>query len=144
MEPPYRTRHGQSTTGLTFPMAQKSVSVHQRYSEVIPYITKDASEIRELVHPLIHGNSNQSLAEAIVPVGHRTLRHQHRRTEEIYHITQGVGLMTLGDELFEVQAKDTICIPPGTDHCIENTGSLPLIIMCACCPPYSHDDTFIS
>jgi len=36
------------------------------YEEIEPYITKDGSIIRELIHPAVHGNSNQSLAEATV------------------------------------------------------------------------------
>ena len=92
------------------------------YREIAPYVTKDRSEIRELMHPGVHGNRNQSFAEATVPVGATTLLHRHRVTEEIYHITEGAGTMTLGDERFAVKAGDTICIPPGTAHCIENTG----------------------
>ena len=65
----------------------------------------------------------------------------HKLTEEIYHVTSGAGLMTLGGEKFAVAAGDTICIAPGTPHCIENTGETPLKILCACSPAYSHDDT---
>ena len=65
------------------------MSVHTRYPDVTPYITKDGSEIRELLHPTQHAVKNQSLAEAIVPPGGKTLLHRHRLTEEIYHITQG-------------------------------------------------------
>ena len=60
-----------------------------------PFITKDGSEIREL---LAHRNSvirNQSLAEARVPVGGSTQEHYHARTEEIYFITAGTGRMVL-------------------------------------------------
>jgi len=42
------------------------------YPDVVPYRTKDGSIIRELMHPGIHGNANQSLAEATVPAGGRT------------------------------------------------------------------------
>lgn len=46
--------------------------------EVIqPYLTKDGSLIRELIHPEIHRNQNQSLAEALVPAGVITLLHRH-------------------------------------------------------------------
>ena len=61
--------------------------------------------------------------------------------EEIYHITAGEGLMTLGEQRFAVAAGDTICIAPGTPHCIANTGAGPLKILCACSPAYAHDDT---
>lgn len=111
------------------------------YDDVSPYATKDGSEIRELMHPAIHGNRNQSFAEAIVAPGCATRLHRHRATEEIYHITAGEGAMRLGDAAFPVHAGDTVCIAPGTPHCIRNTGFGPLKILCACSPPYSHDDT---
>ena len=112
-----------------------------RYDTVEPYITRDGSQIRELMHPSVHGNRNQSFAEATVEPGCVTQLHRHNVTEEIYHITQGEGVMTLGQERFEVAIGDTICIPPGTAHRIENTGKVALRMICACSPPYSHDDT---
>jgi mannose-6-phosphate isomerase-like protein (cupin superfamily) len=111
------------------------------YPEIDSYVTKDGSEIRELMHPSVHGNRAQSLAEATVPPGAETLLHRHHTTEELYHVTAGVGLMTLGDAVFEVRVGDTVCVPPGTPHRIRNAGTAPLKILCACSPPYSHADT---
>lgn len=109
--------------------------------DITPYPTKDGSEIRELMHPALHHNHNQSLAEAVVAPGIATRLHRHRTSEELYHITAGHGLMTLGRESFNVGPGDTVCIAPGTPHCVENTGSEPLHILCCCAPPYAHDDT---
>ena len=81
--------------------------MHTTYDSVPPYVTKDGSEIRELMHPSVHGNRNQSLAEATVLPGARTALHRHQLTEEIYHITGGAGMMTLGGKRFAVDA------PPG-------------------------------
>ena len=111
------------------------------YAQVAAYRTKDNSEIRELMHPAVHGNRNQSLAEAVVQPGQTTALHRHHCTEEIYHITRGEGRMTLGAEQFAVQPGDSICIAPGTPHCIENTGREPLHILCCCSPAYDHGDT---
>lgn len=113
-----------------------------RRSEVAPFITKDGSEIRELMHPDAHAARHQSLAEATLPPGARTLLHRHHRTEEIYHILSGGGTMRLGDERFRVAAGDTVCIPPGTPHGIDNDDrARPLVLLCACSPAYSHADT---
>lgn len=111
------------------------------YRSIAPYQTRDGSEIRELMHPAVHGNRNQSFAEATVQPGAETRLHRHVLTEEIYHITGGAGMMTLGDERFSVAVGDTICIAPGTPHCIANTADAPLTILCACSPAYSHEDT---
>lgn len=113
------------------------------YDKITAFTTRDTSTIRELMHPAQHGNHAQSLAEAIVPVGGHTLLHLHSNSEELYHITQGQGLMTLGDNKFEVQPGDTVCIHPGTPHCISNTGEVDLKILCCCSPAYSHEDTII-
>ena len=56
-------------------------------TQVPAFITKDGSEIREL---LAYRNSvirNQSLAEARLPIGGATQEHYHARTEEIYFST---------------------------------------------------------
>jgi mannose-6-phosphate isomerase-like protein (cupin superfamily) len=111
------------------------------YCDVPAYVTKDGSTIRELMHPSVHGNRNQSFAEAIVAPGARTALHRHGVTEEIYHVTAGEGRMTLGEAQFAVRSGDTVCIAPGTAHCVENTGSEELKILCACAPAYAHEDT---
>ncbi|QKT03323.1 cupin domain-containing protein [Ectothiorhodospiraceae bacterium 2226] len=112
-----------------------------RYTDIPPYRTKDGSEIRELMHPDQHGNRAQSLAEATVSPGGRTLLHRHHLSEEIYHVAAGRGRMTLGDQRFDIEAGDTVCIPPGTAHALHNTGSEPLRVLCACSPAYAHGDT---
>jgi len=115
--------------------------IKSEYNKIKPYTTKDGSLIRELMHPNVHGNNKLSLAEAIVPVGFTTFLHKHHRSEEIYHILEGEGLMSVGEKKFKVKAGDTVCIPPGTPHQIQNIGEKPLRFLCCCSPPYSHEDT---
>ena len=117
--------------------------IHTRYDGIEAYVTRDGSLIRELLHPAVHGNAQQSLAAAEVAPGMTTRLHLHIRSEELYHITAGQGLMTLGAEQFAVAVGDTICIPPGTAHCIRNTGAHALRILCCCAPPYAHEDTVL-
>ena len=115
--------------------------MRSHYTKIPAYTTKDGSTIRELMHPSHHGNRNQSLAEATIPPGSKTRLHKHHETEEIYHITKGIGVMTLGQEQLGVQPGDSIAIAPGTPHCMENTGDEPLVFLCCCSPAYSDDDT---
>lgn len=112
-----------------------------RYREQSSYVTKDGSQIRELMHPAEHGIQAQSLAEARVAPGQQTALHRHRFSEELYHVTAGIGLMTLGDDQFDIAPGDTIAIPPGTPHQVRNSGKTVLAILCCCSPAYSHDDT---
>ena len=113
-------------------------------AEVPAFITKDGSEIREL---LAHRNSairNQSLAEARLPVGMSTQEHYHPEAEEIYYITHGTGRMKIEEEVHGVKPGDAIAIPPGQKHKLWNTGSEPLRLLCCCAPAYEHDDTVIT
>jgi mannose-6-phosphate isomerase-like protein (cupin superfamily) len=105
------------------------------------YITKDGSTIRELMHPLQHGNALQSLAEATVAPGGTTLLHRHHQSEEIYHVIAGQGVMTLGDAHIEIGVGDSVCIAPGIAHAVHNHGEIDLVFLCCCSPPYSHHDT---
>lgn len=116
---------------------------YSHYPDIEAYITKDGSIIRELMHPSLQGNHNQSLAEAIIPAQTSTLLHKHLKTEEIYHIIQGKGTVRIGNEAILVQAGDSILIPPGMAHNICNNGYEELKILCCCSPAYSHDDTYL-
>ncbi|MBF0567038.1 MAG: cupin domain-containing protein [Nitrospirae bacterium] len=113
------------------------------YDDVKAYVTKDGSEIRELMHPAVHGNVNQSLAEATIPMSASTLLHKHAMSEELYHVISGKGEMVLGVSVFAIAAGDTVCIVAGTEHMVKNTGGVPLKILCCSSPPYSHDDTIL-
>lgn len=112
-----------------------------RYPDITAFETKDGSEIRELMHPGQHGNRAQSLAEARVAPGQSTALHRHLISEELYHVTAGSGMMTLGTARFSIETGDSIAIAPGTAHCVSNTGNTALVILCCCAPPYSHEDT---
>jgi len=112
-----------------------------QYNNIPPYVTKDGSIIRELMHPDANDGHNQSLAEAIIPVGVTTRKHLHHTSEEIYHVTQGEGCMRLGDSDLSINKGDTIVILPGTIHNVTNSGRDDMYIMCSCSPAYSHDDT---
>jgi mannose-6-phosphate isomerase-like protein (cupin superfamily) len=112
-------------------------------AQTTPFITRDGSQIREL---LAHRNShirNQSLAEATIAPGSATREHYHLKCEEIYYILSGAGRMKIEGELREVGPLDAIAIPPGARHKIWNTGPDPLVLLCCCAPAYENDDTVI-
>lgn len=113
-------------------------------SSAPPFITKDGSEIRELLAYRNSAIRNQSLAEARLPIGASTQEHYHGRTEEIYFITAGQGRIRIEGETSEVKAGDAIAIPPGKKHKLWNTGGVPLTLLCCCAPCYEHSDTFIT
>ncbi len=113
-----------------------------------PFVTKDGSEIREL---LAHRNSsirNQSLAEARVYAGGKTAPHYHPLSEEIYFILAGEGVIQMREPAGKWQTKnvkpgDAIAIPPGMIHAISNHSAEPLRLLCCCAPGYEHADTIL-
>jgi len=112
-------------------------------NEVEAFITKDGSEIRELLADRNSCIRQQSLAEARLPPGRRTTPHSHPRTEEIYYILSGRGRMLIDGEQRMVGPGDAIAIPPGARHQIENVGETALTFLCCCAPGYQHDDTVL-
>jgi mannose-6-phosphate isomerase-like protein (cupin superfamily) len=108
------------------------------------FITADGSSIRELAGPAWTRARNQSLAEATVMPGGETAEHYHPKAEEIYYFLAGAGRMRLADEETEIERGDCVVIPPGTTHKLWNTGNEPLVLLCACAPAYSHDDTVMT
>jgi mannose-6-phosphate isomerase-like protein (cupin superfamily) len=108
-----------------------------------PFTTKDGSEIRELLAWRNSCIRNQTIAEARVPVGKATAPHCHVKTEEIYYILEGEGVMRIGDDSRAVGPGDAIAIPPGAIHAIRNRGQVVLKFLCCCAPGYEHEDTIL-
>jgi mannose-6-phosphate isomerase-like protein (cupin superfamily) len=113
-------------------------------TEVESFVTLDGSSIRELAGPAFTPARNQSLAEATVSAGSETIEHFHRQSEEIYYFVGGRGRMRLGLEETEVTAGDCVVIPPGTRHKLWAAPTEDLVLLCACAPPYSDDDTEVT
>ena len=116
----------------------------QNLEKVPAFITKDGSEIRELLAYRNSAIRNQSLAEARLAVGGATQEHYHPRTEEIYYITHGTGRIRIEGETREVAAGDAIAIVPGQRHKLWNIGNEPLRLLCCCAPGYEDSDTVMT
>lgn len=113
-------------------------------NKVKSFITKDGSEIGEILAPRNSSLRNESLAEARVSRGKATIEHYHIESEEIYYILQGKAKIRLDGEVREVTERDGIVIMPGQKHKIWNTGNEALVFLCCCSPSYRDEDTVIS
>ena len=135
---PRPNRPGEAATAATLAAVQTA-----RLEDRPSFITADGSSIRELAGVPTGNATNQSLAEATVPPGGATIEHFHRTSEEIYLFTKGMGRMRLGEQEAPVRAGDAVVIAPGMPHKLLNTGPEPLVLLCCCAPPYSHEDTVL-
>jgi mannose-6-phosphate isomerase-like protein (cupin superfamily) len=108
------------------------------------FVTKDTSEIREILAPRNSTIQRQSLAEATLHPGRETEEHFHATSEEIYYIISGTGRMRIEEEEREVGPGDGIAILPGRKHKLWNIGEGDLVFLCICVPPYEHEDTVIT
>jgi mannose-6-phosphate isomerase-like protein (cupin superfamily) len=117
---------------------------HARRDDLEAYVTRDGSTIREWAGRGYTAEAGAlSLAEATVAPGGVTIEHLHRRSEELYLVTAGAGTIWVGDEERAIAAGDCVAIPPGTPHRLRNDGDADLVVVCACSPPYSHEDTVL-
>jgi mannose-6-phosphate isomerase-like protein (cupin superfamily) len=108
------------------------------------FTTADGSTIRELHGLATSPARNQSLAEATLHAGQSTQRHYHAASEEIYFVLEGEGEMELDGERRRLVPGDAVLIPPGAWHEIRAADGGALRFLCACAPPYRHEDTFFA
>ncbi len=102
-----------------------------------PFVAADLSEIRLLVDRSNTGIASVSLAHATVAAGAETIWHRLERTDEIYYILSGRGLVFVGDHSREVGPGDAVWIPAGVRQKIKNLSPDPLAFLCACGPAYT-------
>ncbi len=106
------------------------------------FTTKDGSTIRSLLDLSNAPVKEQSLAEATLAEGQTTERHYHKRSEELYYVLEGSGVMEINGEEQGVSVGDAILIPAGAWHEIRAVERLRFL--CCCAPPYADEDTYFT
>src|SRR4051794_11969221 len=74
-----------------------------------------------------------------VDAGKESPLHYHEKIEELYYITGGEGVMTLGEREIPVRPGDTVVIPTGERHKIR-AGAQGLAFVCVTAPAYDPND----
>ena len=108
----------------------------------MPYTTKDASLIRELLHPSFIPSLGMSLAEAVVEASGKTREHYHADFDEIYYGLEGEGTLYIDGEPHPFAPHICHLLPRGSAHYLEAATRLRLL--CICCPGYTHDATVLT
>lgn len=107
-----------------------------------PYVTKDASLVRELVHPAFVPGAGMSLAQAEVAAGSATEWSLHTTFDEICYCLEGAGVLHVNDKTFPFFPGACHYLPKGSWHHLVATTTLKLL--CVCCPAYSHEETVLA
>lgn len=62
------------------------------------------------------------------PMAH-VAEHAHRVQEQVYHVLEGEGLLTLDGQRHVLRRHDYVFVPPGVRHGFSNTGTVPLVFL---------------
>ncbi len=108
-----------------------------------PYVTRDGSLIRELVHPERGGPPNLSVAEAVIAPGQATRPHYHTDSNEVYYVLSGKGVVRIGEKSEFAEAGACLFIPARAVHAARCDSDAALVILCLSAPPYTHEQTVL-
>jgi len=67
------------------------------------------------------------------PMAH-VAEHVHRVQEQVYHVLEGEGLLTLDDRRVLLRRHDYVFVPPGVRHSFTNNGLVPLVFLVVTSP----------
>ena len=89
-----------------------------RVSRISP---TDTNKFVMMVDPLTDRSPFVSVVE-IFDVGGRTPLHGHQRAHERFYVLSGSGRAYCDGKTYEIGQGDTLVLPPGMEHVVENTG----------------------
>ena len=81
----------------------------------------DTNKFVMLVDPLANKLPFISVVE-IFDVGGKTPLHHHGHAHEMFYVLSGRGKAHCNGEAFDMEKGDTLMLPPGLDHVVENVG----------------------
>lgn len=82
----------------------------------------DSNYFACLLDPIEDGAAFTLVVEIFAPGG-ATPPNTHRAAQEAFFVMKGRGRARAGDTWQDIQAGDTLMLPPGTEHVVENTGT---------------------
>lgn len=62
------------------------------------------------------------------PMAH-VQEHVHKVQEQVYHVLEGEGLLTLDGRRVLMRRHDYVFVPPGVRHSFTNNGTVPLVFL---------------
>lgn len=62
------------------------------------------------------------------PMAH-VQEHVHQVQEQVYHVLEGEGMLTLDERRVLMRRHDYVFVPPGVRHSFTNNGTVPLVFL---------------
>jgi phosphonatase-like hydrolase len=86
----------------------------------------DWGTLKWLCNASLVPGANQTLGICQIDPGQRNPVHVHPNCEEVLYMLSGTGMHRLDDQLVQLSAGDSIHIPMGVKHNLQNTGHEPI------------------
>lgn len=109
-------------------------------SDCPDYVAPDLAVAKEFMSPRVSGLNNLSIAEITIPPGVTVKKHYHLKSEEVYHIVSGSGIMHLDEEEALISPGQAVSIKVGQWHSIRNQSADPLVMIVTCAPAWDAQD----
>jgi mannose-6-phosphate isomerase-like protein (cupin superfamily) len=90
-----------------------------RVSRISP---ADTNKFVMTVDPVTDKAPFLSVVEIFEPGG-KTPLHRHDQAHEMFYVLEGSGRAHCGGVIYDMEKGDTLVLPPGMDHVVENAGS---------------------
>lgn len=101
---------------------------------------KDLKAIKNICGDIWEMGGTQNVSLAHVEITNKTKPHWHEKTDELYYILKGQGLMRVGKEEKQVEKGDLVIISRGEVHMIEKISEKSLEILAITSPKYNPED----
>ena len=99
-------------------------------------LIKTGIQSRQLVWPKNSPEGWTTITHVTMEPGSVSERHAHERSEQIWIVERGEGLLLLGNEQTEaLRAGDIVRTPANEIHGVANSGKEPLVYLAVTTPP---------
>jgi mannose-6-phosphate isomerase-like protein (cupin superfamily) len=102
----------------------------------VPCNERGAGQVSHLLLGLPDENAPMSITVVDAEPGSQQSVHVHPDSTQVYVVVAGAGRVIVGHEEADVGVGAMVCIPPGTEHAIRNTGDERLRYVSATVPPF--------
>jgi len=113
--------------GQSPPGVDKGIIV--REDEGVHILTRRKVPITIKLSKAKHGVDGISFCVEEQSPGRKMRVHKHLNNDELIFIHKGEGILTLGEETFNVKVGDVAFVPRGTWHGLDNTGKENLLMV---------------